>query len=41
VYIFARERVHLIDANERQVLHCVQLWGVGAGDLVKTMRRVA
>lgn len=39
VYIFARERIHLIDANVRQVLRCVHLWGVGAGELVKTMRK--
>jgi uncharacterized membrane protein len=39
VYIFGRERVHLIDANARQVLHCVHLWGVGAGELVKSMRK--
>jgi uncharacterized membrane protein len=39
VYIFAPERVHLIDANVRQVLHCVHLWGVSAGDLVKSMRK--
>ena len=39
VYIFGRERVHLIDANVRRVLQCVHLWGVGAGELVKSMRR--
>ena len=39
VHILAHDRVHLIDANVRQVLHCVHMWGVGAGELVKSMRR--
>jgi uncharacterized membrane protein len=41
VYILARERVHLIDASVRQVTKCVSRWGVGAGELVRTMRKSA
>ena len=39
MHILAHDRVHLIDANVRQVLYCVHMWGVGAGELVKSMRR--
>jgi uncharacterized membrane protein len=39
VYIFPRERVHLLDATVRQVTECVVGWGVGAGELVKAMRK--
>ena len=39
VHIFARERVHLIDASVYQVTCCVGNWGVGAGELVKAMRK--
>ncbi len=38
VYIMARKRVHLIDANARQVLPCIRLWGLGAGELLDTPR---
>jgi uncharacterized membrane protein len=41
VYILVRERVHLIDASARQVVNCVLRWGVGAGDLIKSMRQAA
>ena len=41
VYILIRERVHLIDANARQVVNCVLRWGVGADDLIKSMRQAA
>ncbi|HTO86850.1 MAG TPA: hypothetical protein VMR54_04905 [Thermoanaerobaculia bacterium] len=39
IYIFARERVHLIDASVHRVTSCVGNWGVGAGELVKAMRK--
>ena len=39
VYIFARERVHLLDASVHQVTECVVGWGVGAAELVKAMRK--
>jgi len=41
IYVFARERVHLIDASVHQVTSCVGSWGVGAGELVKAMRKPA
>jgi len=41
VYILIRERVHLIDASARQVINCVLRWGVGAGDLIESVRRPA
>ena len=41
VYILIRERVHLIDANARQVVNCVLRWGVGAADLIESVRRPA
>jgi uncharacterized membrane protein len=39
IYILVRERVHLIDASLGRVARCVSHWGVGAGDLVKAMRK--
>ncbi len=41
VYIFARERVHLLDASVHQVTKCVVSWGVGAGELARAMRKSA
>jgi uncharacterized membrane protein len=41
VYILTRERVHLIDAGVSQLTKCVARWGVGAGELVRTMRKSA
>ncbi|RZL91742.1 MAG: hypothetical protein EOP82_11985 [Variovorax sp.] len=41
IYILARDRVHLIDANAHRVADCFRHWGVGAGDLVKSMRTSA
>jgi len=41
VYIFAPERVHLLDASVKQVTTCVRSWGVGAEELVKAMRKPA
>jgi uncharacterized membrane protein len=41
VYVLARGRVHLIDAPAGQVAQCVRRRGVGAGDLVKSIRKVA
>ena len=39
VYIFPRERVHLIDASVHQVTKCVGSWGVGAGELVRLIQK--
>ncbi len=38
VYIMARTRVHLIDANARQVLPCIRLWGLGTGELLESLK---
>ena len=39
IYVMPRERVHLIDASVKQVAHCMRHWGVGTGELLKTMRQ--
>lgn len=38
IYIMARTRVHLVDAPFMKTVTCVSSWGVGAAELVQTMR---
>jgi uncharacterized membrane protein len=38
VYIMARARVHLLDANARQVLPCIRLWGLGTRELLESLK---
>ncbi len=39
ICVISRDRVHLIDASAREIVHCVHYWGVGTGELVKKMRK--
>lgn len=39
IYVMPRERVHLIDASATQVIHSIHHWGVGTGELLKTLRK--
>lgn len=38
IYVMTRDRVHLIDASTREVVHCIHYWGMGTGELIKKMR---
>ncbi len=33
------DRVHLIDASAREVVHCIHAWGMGTGELIKKMQK--
>jgi uncharacterized membrane protein len=38
IYIMANERIHLLDAPFLKTAKCVSRWGVGAAELLKSMR---